>query len=95
MILKEEEGKKVTVKDLERDGYQVEAGHPPLSSYKNKTLIDNNITAVGNDSINSNNSLMELLKQKGIDTRLRNKGFKVLRTLSNRSVEYKWITIVE
>ena len=95
MIIKEQEGKKVTVKDLERDGYQVDGGDIPLSFHKNQTLIDSGITAVGETDAGARSSFMALLNYKKINPLLIKKGFKVKRTLSNRNVEYKWITIVE
>lgn len=95
MILKEQEGKKVTVKDLKRDGYDVEVGDFPLSSHKDQILIDNDIKSVGQNHAGASLSFRELLKQKGINPMLRNKGFKVIRKLSNGNIELKWITIVE
>jgi len=92
-VIMEQDSKSVTVKDLKRDGYDVEIGDLPLSTYKDQTLIDNDIKAVGQNHAGANLSFRELLKQRGINPMLRNKGFKVVRKLSNGNTELKWITI--
>jgi len=92
-VIMEQDSKSVTVKDLKRDGYDVEIGDLPLSTHKDQTLIDNDIKAVGQNHAGASLSFRELLKQKGINPMLRNKGFKVVRKLSNGNTELKWITI--
>jgi hypothetical protein len=92
-VIMEQDSKSVTVKDLKRDGYDVEIGDLPLSTHKDQTLIDNNIKAVGQNHAGANLSFRGLLKQRGINPMLRNKGFKVIRKLSNGNTELKWITI--
>jgi hypothetical protein len=92
-VIMEQDSKSVTVKDLKRDGYDVEIGDIPLSDHKDQTLIDNDITAVGEIDAGAKASFMALLNYKKIDPRLIKKGFKVKRKLSNDNIEYKWITI--
>jgi hypothetical protein len=92
-VIMEQDSKSVTVKDLKRDGYDVEIGDIPLSMHKDETLIDNEIKAVGEVDSAANFTLLQLLKQKGINPQNRRKGFSVKRELDNGNIEYKWITI--
>jgi len=92
-VIMEQEGKSVTVKDLKKMGYDVPVGDIPLSMHKDETLIDNDIKAVGEIESAANFTLLQLLKQKGINPQNRRKGFYVKRELDNGNIEYKWITI--
>jgi hypothetical protein len=92
-VIMEQEGKSVTVKDLKRDGYDVEIGDLPLSTHKDQTLIDNDIKAVGQVDAGARLTFNKLLSKKGINSQQRNKGFSVMRKLDNGNIEYKWIMI--
>jgi hypothetical protein len=92
-VIMEQDEKPVTVKELERDGYDVSPGDIPLYNHKKETLIDSGITAVGQTDAGARLTFNGLLKNKGINSQQRNKGFSVNRKLDNRDIEYKWIII--
>ena len=93
-VIKEQNEKPIAVKQLEKDGYDVEVGSLPLSNYKKNTLMDNGISSVGETDSASRMTFIELLKKNNINKNNIKSGFTVKRKLDNGNIEYRWIKIV-
>lgn len=96
----DQQNQPTTIKDLKKNGYNVKMGDFPLDSYKDKTLVLTNISAVGqtdsgtqlsfNQALSTNNINKIKVSQGSPNFR---EGFIVTKKLDNGNVEYRLVKI--